>query len=442
MPTALVALLVLILGGFAAWRVVSPESISSTQRVERFHILPPNLLTVGLSGDNNDVAISPDGSHVVYTTTGGNPFRLYARAVDALDPIPLVLAGRAVGPFISPDNAWVGFFDDTGTHTLKKVGMAGGPLVAIGTIEGGYLLGASWGEDDTIIFGTAEPSGLWRIPASGGEPEELTAPATGDTNHAFPHFLPGGRALLFTISTGPGAENRQLALLNLDSGQQDILGPTGSFPRYSRTGHIIYGFVGTLRAVAFDLDRLRVTNPNPVPVLDGVSTKPLGAANFDLAADGSLVFVSGVGGTDHALVLVDRDGREAPLDIPARLYGRPRLSPSGDRLAVDVEGDIWILDLAGKRKMQLTTDLAPERDASWTPDGGAVLFHRVGLGLFRKAADGTGTIDQLLSSVDLEGFALSPTGDAAVVELPDVAGGGDLYTLSLAPGRTPEVLLA
>ena len=45
--------------------------------------------------------------------------------------------------------------------------------------------------------------------------------------------------------------------------------------------------------MGFDLDRLEVTNPNPTPVLDGVITKFRGAANFDIAGDGSLVYLVG-----------------------------------------------------------------------------------------------------------------------------------------------------
>ena len=92
----------------------------------------------------------------------------------------------------------------------------------------------------------------------------------------------------------------------------------GSYPRYSPTGHLIYGVGGTLRAVLFDLDRLEVTDPNPVPVLEGVVTKPSGAADFDIAADGSLVYIEGEGtvGIERTLVWVDRQGTETT--VPAK----------------------------------------------------------------------------------------------------------------------------
>ena len=58
-------------------------------------------------------------------------------------------------------------------------------------------------------------------------------------------------------------------------------------PRALRTdGHLVYGVAGTLRAVAFDLGRLEVTG-TPAPVLQGVVTTNVGAAEVAVAANGS-----------------------------------------------------------------------------------------------------------------------------------------------------------
>ena len=67
--------------------------------------------------------------------------------------------------------------------------------------------GASWSTDDTIIFGTNDPtSGLLRVAAAGGEPEVLTTPNRdqGELDHMWPEVLPGGQAVLFTIETAAG----------------------------------------------------------------------------------------------------------------------------------------------------------------------------------------------------------------------------------------------
>ena len=57
--------------------------------------------------------------------------------------------------------------------------------------------------------------------------------------------------------------------------------PSGTGPRYSPSGHIVYGLQGTLRAVAFDEGALTVTSA-PVTVVEDVLTKDTGSASFDL----------------------------------------------------------------------------------------------------------------------------------------------------------------
>ena len=100
--------------------------------------------------------------------------------------------------------------------------------------------------------------------------------------------------MLFTIlDGGVNINNPQIAVRDLETNEQRVLIPRGSYPRYAATGHIVYGVANNLRAVRFDLDRLEVTDPDPVPILDEVITKNSGAANFDLTRDGSLVYVAG-----------------------------------------------------------------------------------------------------------------------------------------------------
>ena len=123
------------------------------------------------------------------------------RALDQLDAVPLRGAeGRF--PFISPDGNWVGYFED---GTLKKVSIHGGPPITI-TQSGGFD-GASWGPDGTIIFAERRGNaGLLRVSAVGGESESLTTLEEGERDHRWPHILPGGQSVLFTVvkNTGGG----------------------------------------------------------------------------------------------------------------------------------------------------------------------------------------------------------------------------------------------
>jgi hypothetical protein len=55
--------------------------------------------------------------------------------------------------------------------------------------------GASWGEDDVIVFADSPQSPLMKVPASGGKPEPLTTldSAKGEFSHRWPQILTGGK---------------------------------------------------------------------------------------------------------------------------------------------------------------------------------------------------------------------------------------------------------
>ena len=311
--------------------------------------------------------------------------------------------------------------------------------------------GMSWGRDDTIVFTTTGSQGLLRVPAVGGEPERLTAvdPEQEETDHLWPEVLPDGQAVLFTAWSG-SAESSRLAAVSLDTGAVTFLLPAGSQPRYSPTGHLIYGVGGTLWAVGFDADQLAVIG-SPVPVVENVNMKALGAANFSVSSNGSLVYVAAAGGGPlRTLVWVDRDGREEGLGYPAASYTRPRVSPEGTRVAVGVSErdntDIWIYDLSRRTRTNLTTDPAIDRRPLWTPDGQRVVFesNRDGRALFSKLADGTGEAERLMGASEGATFlfpeAWSADGKTLVYwELVETI---DIGLLSMEGERRSELLLA
>ena len=304
------------------------------------------------------------------------------------------------------------------------------------------------------MFGS--PNGLMRVPAVGGEPEPLTRvdPEQGGTEHRHPHVLPNLAGVLFTAWSGSDEDSR-LAVVSLETDAVSYLLPGGSHPVYSPTGHIVYGVGGTLRAVGFDADRLQLTSNNPVPVVENVNTKATGAANFALAANGSLVYVTDFGagtGAQRSLVWVDREGREEPLATPLRPYRSPSISPDGLRVAVDVDdpqnGDIWIHDLVRGTETILTTDPADDRAPLWTPDGARVVFQsdREGpLGLFQKPADTPGDAERLVTRGNNTGF-VQPTSWAdegrTLVFWEVEASSGDIGLISMEGDRATEPLLA
>jgi serine/threonine-protein kinase len=390
----------LILGaavaGTGVWFVTRP----APPAVVRTTISAPGSTALTLSGVDRDVAITPDGSRVVYR--GDN--QLLVRALNQLQPLVVSGLGAPHGIFVSPDGLWVGFFD--GFSLLKRVAITGGPPETVSGTGQGAPSGATWGPDGTIIFATNSPAtGLQRVPAAGGEPTVLTKPnrERGEGFHLWPEFLPSGKAVLFTIiPTTGGIDNAQVAVLDLRTGTSRIVIRGGSHAHYVPTGHLVYGVSGTLRAVAFDLKRLEVRG-TPVPVLEGVVTTFGGATDVALAANGSLVYVPGGagGGGRQTVVSVDRQGRPSPLPgLPLDAYRTVRVSPDGTRLALGTQDDVWVYDFSRATLSRLTTHPAHDMGPLWTPDGQRIVFTSTRAGypeLFWRQADGTGSDERLLT---------------------------------------------
>ena len=452
LPAALGAF---VLGGVMAWVWAASGEAPSPARLESFEVTTPSDAPLQIAGgmaNQPGLAIARDGSRVVYRTTENAPNTLtngvlYVRNVGQLEATLIRGTEGALGPFFSPDGEWVAF-NDTRDNTLKKVSVLGGPPLTICRLDG-FLRGASWGTNDTIVFATVGSGGLLQVPAVGGEPEPLTAvDPDREGNHRWPELLPGGDVVLFTAWSGT-SEGSRIAALSLETGEVTDVVPGGSYPRFSVSGHVVYAVGNTLRAVGFDPSEVTVIG-SPVPVVEDVMMGQTGAAQFGLAQDGSLVYVTG--GADAAsgartLVWVDREGREEPL-AEGLGYLHPRVSPDGTRVALsmlDGEGgrDIYIYDIDRRTPTRLTFDPADEDYPVWTAEGQVVVFRstREGGGIFARRADGTGEVERLTTgSTNALPFAVSRDGVLVFGEIASETR-DDLHTLPLDAGSSPVPLL-
>ena len=442
LPFAAGAVLVAIVAaGMTAMRRPTPLSPA----VARFGINLPVDQQLAISFNDRDLAVTPNGTHVVYTA--GAESQLVVRALDRLDPMPLAGATNARAPFISPDAQWVGFFDrlDEGITTgpvvggaLKRVPIGGGPPIVIAPISGGSR-GATWGDDDAIIFATSDPAtGLLRVAARGGEPEVLTRPdpKNDERDHHYPSLLPEGRGVVFTVV--PGGPQRRVAVLDLKTGQARTLIRSGSQARYLETGHIVYEDGGALWAVRFDVTTLDVVG-DPVPVLERV-TWSTATANLAFSRNGLLVYAPSAGAGDRrSLVWVDRHGAESPIGSPQRRYLLPRLSPDGSRVAVSIndgrELGYWTWDFSLAKLTPLQAGPEPFGSFSvWSADGRHLIVGGASK-LYRRAVDGTGSDEHLTdASPDARqrrAVAVSPDGSKLIFEQLMTGGSYDLMVLSL-----------
>ena len=404
-------------------------------QVSRFVASAAPSVPIEITGIHPDLALSRDGSRIAYRV--GNPAKLYVRPVNRLEgAVRSEDDGNA--PFFSPDGTWVGFVDlQTG---LKRTSLRDGVTTTVASLDGA-VRGASWGSDDRIVFTTVDGQ-VFRVPAVGGTPEELDLAGAESDHYRWPHVLPGGDAALFSYGSsdlGFGGTG-QIVAVDFGTNEPRVVVPNGTQPRYLATGHIAYVYEGTMWVIPFDIDRLQVTG-EPVPMVEEVSQKNSGAANFDVADNGTLVYTSSQGtALARSLVWVDRAGREEPINVDPAPYDLPRLSPDGTQVAMEVEYaanmDIYVHDLARQTLTRITTHEARDVSPVWTPDGSRVVFgsNREGGGVFVAASDGSGTVTRYAPATIGEGrdpltHAWASDEDTLVV---CVSGGptlGDIYTV-------------
>ncbi len=408
-----------VLAAAATWVVMRPQP-SITGQPSRFQIAPPPSASLSNQAADRDIAVSPDGRHIVYRT-GGGVAQLVVRAIDRLEVRTLAGIVNPRQPFFSPDGQWIGFFDGA---DLKRVSLDGGPAILISRNRA-VPRGASWGDDNQIVFSTMDTAtGLLRVSAAGGEPTVLTRPDgdNGERNHWFPTALPRGRGILYTITKQTSSASRNdVAVLDLRTGQRKTLIRGGSQAEYVATGHLLYAAEGTLRVVRFDLERLEVLD-NPVPVVDQVEMGANGATDYAISRSGTLIFVPArLEQTQRSLVWIGRDGSETPVAAVPRAYTDLSLAPDGQRVALsiaDQENDIWIWDFARETLTRLTSDSTSDYQPVWTHDGERVVFASQRTGesnLYAQNADGTGTVERLTTGAHPQAAAfVAPDGSGIV----------------------------
>ena len=136
-----------------------------------------------------------------------------------------------------------------------------------------------------------------------------------------------------------------------------------------------------------------------------------------------------------AVQWLDSDGKARPLLAKPGSYQRPRLSPDGQRLALDIQTgasrDLWIYECRRDTMTRLTFDKSRSPVYSvWSPDGRYIVFMGKG-GLFWTRSDGAGKPQPLTQSKNLQ-MPYSFTPDGKRMSLMEVGSGGfKLWTMPL-----------
>jgi Tol biopolymer transport system component/DNA-binding winged helix-turn-helix (wHTH) protein len=340
---------------------------------------PTMRFTIALPEDTaidplrGSVAVSRDGTRMVFVALNAGRPRLFLRTIDRDAPQLIEGSDGASDPFLSPDGEWVGFF----AHgSLKKLRVSGGTPVVLCAARAGA--GASWAADGTIVFGGGPGGGLARVSADGDEPVVLTAPRPGSREVTFgwPDVLPDGSRVLYTAVSLTGS---RIALLDIPTGTSRSVVDAGAFGRYSPTGHLVFERRGRLEAAPFSIGEGRVIAPSR-PILRGLATSSgsLAGPRFAFSSTGSLLYVPGTStDVDEQLHWLDVRGRLEPVALPPAPLGAVDVAPDLRQLAMTVESDagsdLWIGDLQRGALSRLSAD-GHSASPTWRPDGLEIAF--------------------------------------------------------------------
>ncbi|MBN2318593.1 MAG: serine/threonine-protein kinase [Acidobacteria bacterium] len=421
-----------IVAGLAVWmlRTAEPKQVMrfdyhlpKGQQFNQIHNLRANM-----------IAVSPDGSQIVYCTPKG----MYLRSL--MDDFGV---RRIVGtenspssPCFSPDGKWIGYFSSSDMK-LKKILIEGGTPVPL--CDSQTVFGALWEADDTIIYGDLN-HGIMQVSARGGSPTTLI-----QGSYVSPQILPGGKSIIFTdVSSGP---TYKILAQSLDSDERKELF-MGVVPQYLPTGHLVYG---ALESITSPILNLFAVPFNPKTLEPKGASIPVihNAGPYAVSRSGTLVYLPETPeALNRILVWVDRNGKEEAIDAPARTYAYARLSPDNTKIALDIrdqENDIWILDLVRKTlPYRLTFNPGMNRGSVWTPDSERVAFSSERDGaenIYWQSAEGSGSPEPLTEYPDASILPQAFSPDGKQLLYGNTSGIQDISILTLDGSEEPRVLL-
>jgi Tol biopolymer transport system component len=423
--------------GFLHWTTTPPRPAGPPMKVA---LLPDFNPTPGI---RSEIALSPDGTQVVFAAQSG----LMVRRLDSLEA--RLIPGTETAQFLcwSPDSQSIAFFIDAAQTTLdlKRVSVSGGSPQTILSGLVGFGRGAAWGRDGTILYSIGDGP-IWRVSENGGKPAALGGPrfAQSANNIPFlvarrramhPILLPDGKHYLFLVQD---SERGEEAIYGgtLDSDEMHKITEGNSKAEYLPSGHLLFNRGTTLLAQPFDPKSMRTTG-EAVPVTEGVRTVYLSrSAKFTSAANGLILYMTGSIGRSR-VSWVGRDGRHLATIDDEHQVGSVVLSPDEKSVAVQRANpttflhEIWVTDLTRNASTRISQTIGGANPV-WSPDGKRIACTGpLEFGIFVVDASGTGP----MRLVTKEGTtpAWSPDGKSLAIVDP---GGISFLALEGEPSLT------
>jgi serine/threonine protein kinase len=422
--TAVVAVLAVV----AAAAIVAPRfgtgSGNSTSPEVRF------LIDGALSAGE----LSPDGKSIAYVAAGnGRWLWIRTLASGEASPVARVDDGTVTAnPFWSPDSASVGFFAgqklkriDLATKTVRTLADAPAPR------------GGTWGPDDTILFAPGTNTPVFRVPASGGTPQAVTALRESQASHRTPVFLPDGRHFLLLVLGPPTV--RGVYVGSLDNADVARIFDADGSVAFAAPDRVLFIREGVLYAQRLDLTAWRMTG-NAVPLASGVSTDNTLPRKVSASGNGVVAFWADAD-FHRQLQWVDRSGKVVQkVGEPIVNLTAGSLSPDGRTIAFAKatlgQTDVWLMETSRGAVSRFALEAG---GPAWSPEGARIAFHSKRDGLYRaywqRVGDGGGP-EILMNGPEAQNvYDWSPDGRYVLLSSQSAATARDLWAVPLDGDR-------
>jgi Tol biopolymer transport system component/DNA-binding winged helix-turn-helix (wHTH) protein len=287
------------------------------------------------------LAWSPDGRTIAVADQaedGGTRPETSITAIDVASGSKTVITSPSAGtrdfdPSFSPDGGRIAFIrsGDPARQDVYVASADGESDARQLTHDTRPVSSLAWSRDGNIYFSTkqgSDASGLWRVPASGGEPAMIVTRAVNPINIA---VAPDGRS----IAIADAAKDFSVAHYTVDLASAKAGPPT--FLAYIRQDH-----------------------------------------SPQISPDGSMIALSSDRSGQLEIWVSDAAGKnQRQLTTSPGTCGSPRFSPDGKFIAYDVKengkSDIFIAPVAGGESRRIA-DPAHDVMPSFSPDGQTIYF--------------------------------------------------------------------
>ena len=426
-----------------ALAVVHFREASPSAPMVRFQIpLPAKTKFAG------HLALSPNGRVAAFAATGEDDVTsVWVRPLDTLEARQVPGTEGAGYLFWSPDSRFLAFWS---SGKLRKVDVSGTGFSPVQTIcETTLALGGSWSRDGVIIFG-GNLHGIYRVPASGGEPSPVTQIVASDQEryHAWPTFLPDGKHFVYLVARARGTA---LFAGDLNSTGRKFLtnSRTGAFYVPARgesgSGYLLFAREASMMAQPFDDRKVEVTGeafPTGERVGGFLTRGYLGASSSRV-----VLYRAGVGSSTQ-LEWFDREGKALSTVASSAFFTDIALPRAGTRIAATrgdtgTGSDLWLIDSERGTSSRFTFEGSGQTSPVWSPDGEWIAYSSGDIaGIFKKRSSGSGDPELLLrSELPVHPCDWSSDGKYLLYNTDRGKTRADLWVLPLEPGGKPSPYL-